>query len=70
MADIEKVIESLEICLNDLNICGNMCEKCQYESNYHKHCHEILMADALELLKNNPSKDWFCADGERREADG
>ena len=51
MEDIDKVIRCLEICLNDSNVCGIMCEKCQYESDYHRHCHEILMAAALELLK-------------------
>ena len=49
--DREKVIRCLEICLNESNVCGSMCEQCQYESDYNRHCHENLMYDALELLK-------------------
>ena len=51
MAELYKVIKCLEICTNESNVCGTMCEQCQYDSDYHRHCHEILMIDALELLK-------------------
>ena len=57
MAELDKVIRSLEICTNEFNVCGRMCEQCQYESDYRRHCHEILMSDALELLKELKEHD-------------
>lgn len=52
MADRENVIKALEICSQD--VFGRMCINCTYESDYHRHCHEILMGDTLELLKDQP----------------
>ena len=54
MTDREKVIKALEICSQD--VFGRMCINCTYESDYHRHCHEILMGDALELLKEQESE--------------
>lgn len=56
MPDMEKVIKSLEICSNELNVCGHMCDQCEYESDYHRHCHEILMGDALAMLKGQQER--------------
>ena len=51
MADIEKVIKGLEHCTSD----GSTCDKCDYwEHNRVEdgpHCGDVLMRDALELLK-------------------
>ena len=52
MADIEKVIKGIDICLQRLR-CG---EDCPYY-NYEKiGCMEQLREDALELLKDQPQK--------------
>lgn len=51
MADIEKVIKGLEHCTSY----GSTCDKCDYwEHNRNEddpHCGDVLMRDALELLK-------------------
>lgn len=49
MADIEKVIRSIKGCVND----GSYCNKCDYDGCVFTHgsCEKDLLADALELLK-------------------
>ena len=56
MADIEKVIKGLEHCTSY----GSTCDQCDYwEHNRNEddpHCGDVLMRDALELLKEKQSK--------------
>ena len=47
--DRDKVIKALEVCSHDLM--GYYCEECPYEPGTDRTCREILMTDALELLK-------------------
>ena len=49
MECIEKVIKSINGCIND----GLYCNKCDYDGCVFKHgsCEKDLLADALELLK-------------------
>lgn len=52
--DRDKVIKALEVCSHDLM--GYYCEECPYEPGIEQTCREILMTDALELLKEQQQR--------------
>ena len=56
MADRNVVIKSIENCLYEKG-----CDDCSYEGCIHAHgnCTGDLMADALELLKEQPKQKFF-----------
>ena len=51
MADIEKVIKGLESCANNGYCAENYCP---YENEAELYCIDVLLRDALELLKSQP----------------
>ena len=67
VADIEKVIKGLEHCTSD----GSTCDECDYwEHNRDEddpHCGDVLMRDALELLKEQ-QEELACLKAEKVKA--
>lgn len=58
MADVEKVIKGLELCITDMNRSDSMpCMSCPYGSlSKGENCQRRLFADALSLLKEQETE--------------
>ena len=65
MPDREKVINALECCVEKVGTCKD--NKCPYEETYGEWCIDLVLKDALALLKEQEAKEghWivleYCA---------